>query len=1095
MCGCRQSEGPTFSGFGTRTLGIRLLLLYAIFLASGMSSLICEITWARMLVLVLGNTIAATGMILAAFMGGLALGSFWGGRALRGTGASMFAYAALEAGVGAYAILSPYILDPAAQLFLLIASDSAEPHVLQLTRLAFAFACLFVPAFLMGATFPAILAGSASVGTPLTPGRTGFLYSVNTLGAALGAVGAGYLLLPRFGAHLTLVWACGLNLLASSGGIAIEGLARRTGSPGPLRTASMAASPAPRRGGPAPDPGLTRLVLWSAFGTGFIALAYEVLMTRLVILYFGNELLVFTLVVTAFLVGVGLSALGATALGSRVADSGPVLAGLIILAGACLLTPPVLLVHLSQHDLEWGRQIQDFLVTVVLLVPACILGSLLPLAIRTLQERAAPAAFVRLASALYAANTIGGMLGAGLTNAFLVPLLGIQGVLGTFSLVCVGTGAFVLVALRVPAKRVVLATAATLLALGLLAYRPHLLEDLYVGKLAGYSGRDPDPAVRLYHEGSVATAIVMDFPWLGFRDMFLNGVEEASTRFGHVQLFKLLGLLPAAMHPSETPQDALMIAFGAGIASGATLGSGLVSALTCVDLNPDVEPINGLFREINEDVYRHPRFRFVAEDGRNFLLRTSNQYGLIISDSTHPRAYDSWILYTEEFYRTVRAHLRPDGVFAQWIPLSDISLERFRILLNTFIEVFPNTTLWNIYGTDQAFLIATPGPFVFDLPRIQQRLAQASASVQLTRYQLDKAAHLAGFFIMDSQAIARFVGEEHRTNTDDRPFNQKYAIPVHTPLRAQSFDRYQTDIRPHLTGAKEDDLRIVEERQVLARAMHRYFFFGDDEALAEAARIDRSDGNVRFHQDRMFQAARLEMEKLQRNRPRLFEERDRLLSRIRRAPEEGGSHLRLAQIHLKLHQVEEAETSAAAALRYSPDSIEARKVLGQVYALKGDRAKARVMYAEALERHPADDEVRSALIRILAEGKEFGPAIELLEAVGPQNDHDYQYHLILAGAYHITGNYGKAETSLLQALALYPGSTEARLYLAGVYQNTQRREQAIWELERLLKVNPYHEPALRRLQTLYQEQGNPAAAAIAETLRERARMAGVRREH
>lgn len=1093
MLGFGHTEGPPFSGFSRRLPGARLLLLYAIFLVSGMSSLICEITWARMLVLVLGNTIAATGMILAAFMGGLALGSFWGGRALGGTRTSLVAYAALEAGVGAYAILSPFLLDPAAQIFLLIASDTAAPPVLHLTRLAFAFACLFAPAFLMGATFPAILAGSASVGTPLTPGRTGYLYGVNTLGAALGAVAAGYLLLPRFGAHLTLAWACGLNLLAASGALAIEGLARRAGSPEPPRTAPAAAARAAGREASALDPGLTRVVLWSAFGTGFIALAYEVLMTRLVILYFGNELLVFTLVVTAFLVGVGLSALGATVLGSRVADSGPVLAGLILLAGACLLAPPVLLVQLSQHELEWGRRLQDVLVAVVLLVPACILGSLLPLAIRALQERATPSASVRLAGTLYAANTVGGMLGAGLTNGLLVPLLGIQGVLGAFSLVCVGTGALVFAALRAPVKRVALATAAALLALGLLAYRPHLLEDLYVGKLALYSGKDPDPAIRLYHEGSVATAIVLDFPWLGFRDMFLNGVEEASTRFGHVQLFKLLGLLPAALHPAEAPQEALMIAFGAGIASGATLGSGLVSTLTCVDLNPDVEPINDLFREINGDVYRHPRFRFVAEDGRNFLLRTSKRYGLIISDSTHPRSYDSWILYTEEFYRTVRARLLPDGVFAQWIPLSDISLENFRILLNSFVAVFPNTTLWNIYGTDQAFLIATPEPFVFDLPRIRQRLAQASASVQLTRYQLDKAARLAGFFVMDSKAIAGFIADERRTNTDDRPFNQKYAIPVHTPLRAQSFDRYQTDIRPHLTGATEEELRTVEERLVLARAMHRYFFFGDEEALEEAARIDPADGNVRFHQDRMLQAERIAMAKLQRDRPRLLAERDRLASGLREAPGEGASHLRLAQINLKLHRIEEAETAAASALRYSPDSIEARKVLGQVYALKGDRPKARALYAEALERDPGDKEARSALIRMLAEGQEFGPAIELLQAVGPQNDQDFQYHLTLAGAYNVTGNYGKAEGSLLRGLALYPSSTEARFYLADVYRKTQRRELAIAELERLLAVNPFHEPALEQLQTLYREQGNQGAAAMAERLKERARAVGTRR--
>jgi spermidine synthase len=1086
----------------------RLILLYAIFFVSGASSLICEITWARMLVLVLGNTISATGMILAAFMGGLALGSYWSGRALSRRRTSLLVYALLEVGIGVYAVSSPYFLNPASQVFLLVATDSAALPLVHVARLVFAFAFLFAPAFLMGATFPAILAGSASVGSPLTAARTGYLYGVNTLGAALGAVAAGYLLLPRWGAHSTLAWACGLSLLAASGGLAIERLAKvkkghHENAGGAERDPGGAERDTPESAGPpigsrASTSGWlgdrTRIfytgylritVLASTFATGFIALSYEVLMTRLVILYFGNELLVFTLIVTAFLLGIALSALGATVLGSRVAGCGPVLAAFTMAAGATVLAPPVFLIHLSQIELGWARHLQDALVVGVLLIPACLLGSLLPLAIRVLQDLLAPSASVSNAGTLYAVNTVGGMLGAGLTNAFLVPLWGIKGVLAAFAVTCAVTGVLLLWALQAPAKRLAGATAAVLLALGLMSYQPYLLEDLYARKLAAYSGQDPDPAVRLYQEGSVTTAIVLDFPWLGFRDMFLNGVEEASTRFGHVQLFKLLGLLPPVLHPSDAPQDALMIAFGAGIASGATLGSGLVSTLTCVDLNPDVEIINDLFREINGDVFHDPRFRFVADDGRNFLLKRRKQFGVIISDSTHPRAYDSWILYTEEFYRTVRKRLTPDGVFAQWVPLSDISVESFRILLNTFTMVFPNTTLWNIYGTDQAFLVATPEPFVFDLPRIQERLGKASASVRLEQYQLDKAVRLAGFFVMDPPAIARFIGDERRANTDDLPFNQKYAVLRNTPLSAQSFDRYQASISPYARGASEDDRRATEERQVLARAMHRYFFFGDEKALEEAGFIDPGDGNVRFHQDRGLKAARIALETLQRDGPRLREERDRLLSNIQRAPGEGQYHLRLAQINLKLHRIEEAEVSATTALKHSPDSIEARKVLGQVFGLKGDWPRARIMYEEALQRDHDDKAVRSALISLLAERREFGRAIELLQAMGPQNEQDFQYHLTLAGAYYATGEYGKAQNSLLRVLAMYPGSTEARFYLAEVYRKSRRPEMAIGELERLLLGNPYYEPALTLLRDLHHEEGNHAAAKDVETRLER----------
>ena len=119
---------------------MRLILLYTVFFVSGASSLICEIAWARMLVLVLGNTLSATGMILAAFMGGLALGSYWSGRRFGRGQASLKVYALLEVGIGAYALSSPFLFDPASQLYLLVSGDSMPLPLLQSARLTFAFA-------------------------------------------------------------------------------------------------------------------------------------------------------------------------------------------------------------------------------------------------------------------------------------------------------------------------------------------------------------------------------------------------------------------------------------------------------------------------------------------------------------------------------------------------------------------------------------------------------------------------------------------------------------------------------------------------------------------------------------------------------------------------------------------------------------------------------------------------------------------------------------------------------------------------------------------------------------------------------------------
>ena len=186
---------------------LQLALLYFIFFASGVSSLISEITWNRMLVLIVGNTITATSMIVAAFMGGLAAGSYWGGRTFSKLRPSLIPYSFLEACIGFYVILSPLFFNLFANLFAELAPAFAGSTILPLVRLAITFASLFAPAFLMGATFPAIIAGTAHADPKARASRTGYLYSINTIGAALGCLGAGYLLLPRVGSQQTLVWA------------------------------------------------------------------------------------------------------------------------------------------------------------------------------------------------------------------------------------------------------------------------------------------------------------------------------------------------------------------------------------------------------------------------------------------------------------------------------------------------------------------------------------------------------------------------------------------------------------------------------------------------------------------------------------------------------------------------------------------------------------------------------------------------------------------------------------------------------------------------------------------------------------------------
>lgn len=1002
---------------------LQLVLLYLIFFVSGASSLISEITWNRMLVLIVGNTVSATSTILVSFMGGLALGSYWGGRTFNNIRPSFLPYVILEVCIGLYILLSPVFFFPLSSLFSNVAPYFAGSDVLHIVRFAITLFSLFIPAFLMGATFPAVIAGAASGLPHKKVSRIGYLYSINTIGASLGCLWAGYILLPRFGAQLTLVVAFSLNIVAAIGGLLLHVLSKKRGQLFNSPVSRFSSSPTPQL----PNSPTFILINITTFIVGFAAISYEVLLTRLVILYFGNQVIVFTLVLTAFLLGTGISAIIGTWIQGLISCPKHIFTIVIMMAGLSLIAPPFLFISLSFSQNQWLIQNQGIIVVFIMLIPTFLIGGLLPIAISIFQAGNNSNTTIN-AGRLYALNTLGGVIGGGITNFLMVPFFGTQMLLSTFLIIFLIIGLSLLWNLKISLLKWSAAALCTVLISIFVLILPHNLNKLYTNKLSQYSGNDIDPQLRLHHEGRVATVSIIDFPYLGFRDMFLNGVEEASTRFGHVQLFKLLGLLPVLTHESDTPKDVLTIAFGAGITAGAATGSGLVSSLDVVDLNPDIEKINNLFKEVNGDVYHNPKFNFIAEDGRNYLIMNPKRYSVIISDATHPRAYDSWILYTEEFYRDIKRHLTPDGVFAQWVPLSDFSLEMYKILLNTFIKVFPNTTLWNIYGTDQAFLLYTPKPFSLDLKRLQKQLDSIPSSLRLKEYQIDRAVDIAGFFTMDTETIKRFIGEEDRTNTDDLSFNQRYSLKEISPLRKQSFDQYQASILPYLKNRDKGDILLISEKQVLARTMQRYFFFQDASALDEAFSIGHGDGNVAYCMNLEPIKIRMISEKMQRG--------------------------------------------------HSPHLIPASLMMGKIQAAKGNLKEAERVFKNMLEYEPDNRSAKEGLLEIYAKQGEYRKAIELLLSMeikegthGEPVSEPYQYYMNLAGAYFSINDFEKAEEYLLRSLNIYPNNTQARIYLTKIYLQKKNPEKAISQLNQTLSINPYNESALTQLIGLYKEMG------------------------
>ena len=566
---------------------------------------------------------------------------------------------------------------------------------------------------------------------------------------------------------------------------------------------------------------------------------------------------------TAFLLGTGISAVmgtwayGYCAVTPTTATSCLVLSPL--LQGSLFLgTPYLLLTDWVIGDDPFARladiSSRDPLpILAIIIAPTLLIGALLPVAIRMLQPEERGEA-TRSAATLYALNSAGGLLGSALINHYLVPIIGTQGAFICLALICAAVGVVSLLSPRRSFSRwsfAVLST--TSLALLLVLTLPKLA-DLYARKIAE-STHARSTEVKLVREGRAATVTVLDQrdPERGsHRDMYLNGVEEASTRYWHIQLFKLLGILPVLVHEPDKPKEVLVIAFGAGITAGSVLASDQVASLDTVDLNPDVEGINDLFTDVNGDVFHNPKFYFHNDDGRNYLVTSGKRYDVIISDSTHPRAYDSWVLYTEEFYRAVQTRLLPDGVFAQWVPVAGtMQGDLFRIHLNTFRRVFPNATLWYIYGSDQAFLLATPKPFSLNVKRLRQQLDQLPKWFRAEEYQIDTVARIAGFFWLDPRMMERVIGGETRVNADHlHYFDKQSALRPSGPQR--QLPKFHTRVVPYLEQGDDTLRATVRDEQIVAHLMAEYAFYGSKSDLFGAYCFMPKNGTVLYWMSREF---------------------------------------------------------------------------------------------------------------------------------------------------------------------------------------------------------------------------------------------------
>jgi len=849
--------------------------LWALFFLSGVSALAYEVIWTRILSLVFGVTAYAVATVLAAYMGGLALGSYLAGRWADRRIRPLRDYGVLEVAIGAAGALTPLLLAALHHLtpgMQRAAGGSATPSA----ALAFAtsFAALLVPTTLMGATLP-VLAKHVARRAESLGRRVGLLYAVNTLGGVAGSFLCGFVMIELLGVSGANAVAIGVNLAI---GIAALVLDRWGGAGVPALPGARAAAPEP---GPAtidaPSRNRLRGVTLGFALAGATSLAYEVLLTRLGIFFLWDTTIYsFATMLTTFLAGL---ALGSLLLSLGVDRWRPLFAvfglleigiGTICLALLLGLGP---VAHLREALMQsfyrsgelavWRYLGLKFIVSFLLFLPPTVLmGGTFPIVNRIVARH--PAHLGRSLGRIYAANTIGSIVGALVAGFALVPGLGLMRGILAVAIVNLLLGVALIAA--EPAWRHsarLLATGAAALAFALVALAAP------TGRPAvSYSDLLSNPQFRrellFSREGREATLAVLRDPTTRILELNINGQSTAFTSYMDLQVHRALGHLPALCHPE--PRSALVIGFGFGLTCRSILAHG-VRTLDCVELVPEERESATFFDEVNQGVLADPRFRFVEGDGRNFVLVTDRRYDLISFNAIHPKLSAS--LYTLDFYRLCRERLTPEGVIAAWLPINFLSTAEFTMLIRTFRAVFPEATLWYL-GPGHAILIGTLKPHMLDHAALADRLERPAVRADLAESNLDDPDEILSLLVLDAAGVAALAGDGP-LNTDNHP-RVEFGISFGTAEWYASLQAiYRLALRepPPLTGLAEPAARARLERFVAAR---RHWLYG---SIVQGVGVaSRNAEMVRLGIDRYRKAVELVPES--RNLKRLLEDKVRL---------------------------------------------------------------------------------------------------------------------------------------------------------------------------------------------------------------------------
>ncbi|MFC1816388.1 fused MFS/spermidine synthase [Thermodesulfobacteriota bacterium] len=1091
-------------------------LILSCFFLSGLASLIYQVLWVRMIDKVIGSAPFAVASVLAVFMGGLALGSYLAGKYIDRITPQrklLSLYGIVEVAIGIYSLLIPSLIVLTKPIYAAAYNLIFQYFwIYQVFTLLGCTLLLILPTALMGVTLP-VLCRFYVIHLDHLGERSGRLYGLNTVGAAVGALLCGFFLINSLGVWGTLFIAAAINFIVGILCILLgQGML-------PFTTQAFENNPSENVSVKASntktflmetdhDPAITWALLIFAV-SGFSFMAYEVIWTRLLGLIIGPTTYSFTIVVSTFIIGLAVGSLFFGWLSDRIKKVFPLLAwtqlgaaGLALFVSQFLGNSQIFfakLIYTLQNQFGEMILVQFIVVFFILLGPTVLAGATFPL-VNRIYARSLPVIGKSIGTA-YALNTIGAILGSIVAGFILIPFMGkenglrlviaLQFTLSFSALAALG------LRIKVRARQWCMLAFVSILGLILLLnfpswnrqllssgwYRDFEEQEDYLNAATWLDTLYRIPKIQrqfenlsevvFYADGTGGFTTVQQWTDIIGKVQYalINSGKPDASSHGDRSTQTLLAHVPLLFHPQ--PEKVMVL----GLASGMTAGEVLhypVKQLDVLEINDQVVKASNFFRPWNNDLRNDPRTRIIVQDGRNHLALTREKYDVIISEPSNPWMAGLANLYTLEFFQTVKDRLKENGIFVQWIHSYEMDWSTFAMVGRTFTEVFPDGLLMTTTPEEEVdhLLIGFSGPKVFDLKTAAENIKYARQSKNI--------------FIKDPSLLFHFIiAEDLKRFFGNGPLHTDYWPRLEFAAPKQLYkDNFSIEEIMNAGGWLSPETRTVIEAgnrmDVLLDLVEFSAMSYSDLPFRETINLDDATPTQKERYRKIVRAYCNEIpvsdyeifpeDKVKKECAKL--QAVKIQQHLAIDPEDAEAYSLLGVALIKLGKTEEAILAWQRAVAINPFDFEMNNNLGLAFAELGNVKQAIHYYNEALHIRPNRSWTHNDMGVALIQLGRFEDAISHFSEALRFTPDNVEVHNNLGAALARQGKVKEAIRHFSEVLRLKPDDVEAHYNKGLSLTELGNVKQAINHYSEVLRIKPDNAEAHNNLGALLVRQGN-----------------------